>query len=196
MEKSPGKKSAGMPFSVDLNVIHGIMKDPDSQLVRLASSMRGHYADAKALEELIARGDPVHYEVFEKTVPQESGNLQFGISKTYAGTVGGECFMTKGHYHAVPGTAEVYLCLRGEGYMLMKLPGGESAYEKLAPGSVLYVPPFWGHRTVCTGEEPVITFYVYPAEAGHNYGDIEKEGFPVRVFKRAGKIEIVPSRKG
>jgi glucose-6-phosphate isomerase len=138
----------------------------------------------------------VHYEVFEKTVPQESGNLQFGISKTYAGTVGGECFMTKGHYHAVPGTAEVYLCLRGEGYMLMKLPGGESAYERLVPGSVLYVPPFWGHRTVCTGEEPVITFYVYPAEAGHNYGDIEKEGFPVRVFKRAGKIEVVPSRKG
>ena len=196
MDKSTGKKNPVMPFSVDLNVIHGIMKDPDSQLVRLASSMRGHYADAKALEELIARGDPVHYEVFEKTVPQESGNLQFGISKTYPGTVGGECFMTKGHYHAIPGTAEVYLCLRGEGYMLMKLPGGQSAYEKLVPGSVLYVPPFWGHRTVCTGEEPVITFYVYPAEAGHNYGDIEKEGFPVRVFKRAGKIEIVPSRKG
>jgi glucose-6-phosphate isomerase len=196
MEKNTVKGNTGMPFGADVNVIHGIMKNPDSQLVRLASSMRGHYADAKALEELIARGDPVHYEVFEKTVPQESGNLQFGISKTYPGTVGGECFMTKGHYHAIPGTAEVYLCLRGEGYMLMKLPGGQSAYEKLVPGSVLYVPPFWGHRTVCTGEEPVITFYVYPAEAGHNYGDIEKEGFPVRVFKRAGKIEIVPSRKG
>ncbi|MCX7038434.1 MAG: glucose-6-phosphate isomerase [Spirochaetes bacterium] len=196
MEKNTVKRNTGMPFGADVNVIHGIMKNPDSQLVRLASSMRGHYADAKALEELIARGDPVHYEVFEKTVPQESGNLQFGISKTYPGTVGGECFMTKGHYHAIPGTAEVYLCLRGEGYMLMKLPGGQSAYEKLVPGSVLYVPPFWGHRTVCTGEEPVITFYVYPAEAGHNYGDIEKEGFPVRVFKRAGKIEIVPSRKG
>ncbi len=196
MEKSGAKKNAGLPFTADLNVIYGIMKNPDNQLVRLASSMRGHYADAKALEELIARGDPVHYEVFEKTVPQESGNLQFGISKTYPGTVGGECFMTKGHYHAIPGTAEVYLCLRGEGYMLMKLPGGESAYEKLTPGSLLYVPPFWGHRTVCTGDEPLITFYVYPADAGHNYGDIEKEGFPVRVFKRAGTLEIVPSRKG
>jgi glucose-6-phosphate isomerase len=195
MDKNTDKGKAGMPFATDVNVIHGIMKDPDTQLVRLASSMRGHYADAGALEELIARGDPVHYEVFEKTVPQKSGDLQFGISKTYPGTVGGECFMTKGHYHAVPGTSEVYLCLRGEGYMLMKLPGGESAYQKLVPGSVLYVPPFWGHRTVCTGEEPVITFYVYPAEAGHNYGDIEKEGFPVRVFKKAGKIEIVPSAK-
>jgi len=196
MEKSTGKKDAGMPFSADINVIHGIMKDPDTQLVRLASSMRGHYADAKALEELIARGDPVHYEVFEKTVPQKSGDLQFGISKTYPGTVGGECFMTKGHYHAVAGTGEVYLCLRGEGYMLMKLPGGESACERMVPGTVVYVPPLWGHRSVCTGEEPLATFYVYPAEAGHNYGDIEKEGFPVRVFKRAGKIEIVPSRKG
>jgi len=35
---------------------------------------------------------------------------------------------------------------------------------------------------------------VYPAQAGHNYGDIEKEGFPLRVFKRGGKIEIAASK--
>ena len=94
--------------------------------------------------------------------------------------------MTKGHYHAVPGTAEVYLCLRGEGYMLMKLVDGTSAFERFLPGRMVYVPPFWAHRTVNTGEEPLISFCVYPGEAGHNYGDIEKEGFPLRVFKRAG----------
>jgi glucose-6-phosphate isomerase, archaeal len=184
------------PFGVDFDLVHGIMKDPQAHTIRLASSMRGHYKDARALEALIARDDPVHYEVFEMKVPQEAGQLMFCISKTYPGTVGGECFMTKGHYHEMPGTAEIYLCLLGEGYMLMKLPTGESAFEKFLPGRMCYVPPFWGHRTVNTADEPLISLCVYPAEAGHNYGDIEKEGFPLRVFKRAGKVEIVDVKGG
>jgi glucose-6-phosphate isomerase len=190
----PGGPKLDMPFGVDFDLVHGIMKDPQVHTVRLASSMRGHYKDPRALEALVAQGDPVHYEVFEMKIPEEVGQMQFCISKTYPGTVGGECFMTKGHYHQVPGTAEIYLCVRGEGYMLMKLATGESAYERFLPGRMCYVPPFWAHRTVNTGDEPLISFCVYPGEAGHNYGDIEKEGFPVRVFKRAGKVEIVSSK--
>ncbi len=184
------------PFGVDFDLVHGIMKNYESHTVRLASSMRGHYKDAKALEALVAQGDPIHYEVFEMKVPQEVGQIMFCLSKTYPGTVGGECFMTKGHYHQVPGTAEVYLCLRGEGYMLMKLSNGQSAYERFLPGRMVYVPPFWAHRTVNTGDEPLISFCAYPGDAGHNYGDIEKEGFPLRVFKRAGVVEIADSKKG
>jgi hypothetical protein len=41
------------------------MKDPDRRVERRASSMRGHYQDAEALEKLIREeGDPLHYEVF------------------------------------------------------------------------------------------------------------------------------------
>jgi glucose-6-phosphate isomerase len=47
---------------------------------------------------------------------------------------------------------------------------------------------------VNTGAEPLSSLCVYPAEAGHNYGDIEKEGFPLRVFRRSGKVEIVSSK--
>ncbi len=187
-------KETMKPFAADFDLIWGIMKEPDTHTVRLASSMRGHYLDDQALEVLIEGGDPVHYEVFEKTVPQVSGQLQFGISKTMPGLVGEECFMTKGHYHQVANTAEIYICLRGEGYMLMKLPSGESAWERFLPGRLVYVPPYWGHRSVNTGDEPLLTFFVYPGEAGHNYGDIEKEGFPVRVFKRKGEVQI--SRSG
>ena len=132
------------PFGVDFDLVHGIMKDPQVHTVRLASSMRGHYKDAKALEALVAQGDPVHYEVFEMKIPEEAGQLQFCLSKTYPGTVGGECFMTKGHYHAAPGTAEIYLCLRGEGYMLMKLASGESAYERFLPGAHVLCPAVLG----------------------------------------------------
>ena len=182
------------PFGVDYDLVHGIMKDPQNHIVRLASSMRGHYRDAKALEALVAQGDPVHYEVFEYRIPEQPGQLQFCISKTYPGTVGGECVMTKGHYHRVAATAEIYLCLRGEGYMLMKTVEGECLWEEFRPGRVIYVPPYWAHRTVNTGEEPLVSFYVYPGNAGHNYGDIEKQGFPVRVLKRGGKVEFVKTR--
>ena len=129
------------PFGVDLDLIQGVMKNPATHIVRQASSMRGHYADAAALERLIAAGDPVHYEVAEQPVPDAPGQMRFGISTTLPGTVGEECFMTKGHYHAVPDTAEVYVGLRGQGYMLMKTVEGECLWEEFRPGRVIYVPP-------------------------------------------------------
>jgi hypothetical protein len=48
--------------------------------------MRGHFADARALERLVEAGNPVLYEVFEKAVPAEHGHLQVCISLTRAGT--------------------------------------------------------------------------------------------------------------
>ncbi len=178
------------PFGVDFDLVRGVMKNPDSRIIRRASDMRGHYADERALEELIDRGDPLHYEVFEKRIPESYGHLRFCISSTQPGTVGHECYMTKGHYHEQAETAEIYLCLRGLGYMLMKTAANRFASEEFRPGRMIYVPPYWAHRTVNTGEEPLISFCVYPAEAGHNYGDIEKEGFPIRIFKRNGRIEL------
>lgn len=179
------------PFGVDIDLAEAVMKEYNAHLVRKASSMKGHYADAGALERLIQQGDPLHYEVFEKAVPQEAGHLQFGLSKLQPGTVGEEFFMTKGHYHEIPEAAEVYLCLRGKGYMLMKTAEGECRAEYMERGRVVYVPPYWAHRSVNVGDEPLITFYVYPGDAGHNYGDIEEEGFPKRIYKRGGKVEIL-----
>jgi len=94
-------------------------------------------------------------------------------------------------YHEVIETAEIYLCLRGQGYMLMKTADGDAAKEAFVPGRKVYVPPYWAHRNVNTGEEPLISFCLCPGEAGHNYGDIEKEGFPLRVFNRKGKIAFI-----
>ena len=180
------------PFGTDLDLIEGVMKEPDVRIERRASDMRGYYQNEEALEDIIRRGDdPVHYEVFEKDIPERYGQLRFSISKLQPGTVGEECFMTKGHYHSVAETAEIYLCLRGEGCMVMKTVDGRTLAESMKPGRLVYVPPYWAHRSVNTGGEPLISLCIYPAEAGHNYGDIEKQGFPQRVYRRKGTIEIV-----
>ncbi len=178
------------PFSVDIDLAAGVMKDPASRLTRRASDMRGYYRDAAALDALIADGDPVHYEVFERAVPHEYGHLMYCISDLKPGCVGDECFMTKGHYHTRINTGEIYLALRGRGFMMMKTADGQCRWEEFVPGRMVYVPPYWGHRSINTGDEPLISFCVYPGDAGHNYGDIEREGFPKRVFHRGGQIIV------
>jgi glucose-6-phosphate isomerase, archaeal len=178
------------PFTVDFDLAQGLMKNPKNHQVRRASDMKGHYADAAALQKLIDGGDPLHYEVFEVPVPKEDGHLMYCISTLQPGTVGDEYFMTKGHYHQRINTGEIYLALRGEGLMMMKTSDGQCRWEHFAPGRMVYVPPYWGHRSINTGSEPLISFCVYPANSGYNYGDIEKEGFPKRAFARAGKLEI------
>ena len=185
------EKSLIDPFGLIIDLESGIMKNPDRTLVRKASDMAGYYMDERALSELVERQDnPVHYEVSEIPVPEEYGHLMYCISKLRAGLIGDEYFMTKGHYHSISGTAEIYLCLKGTGYMLMKTADGKWKAEEMSRGRMVYVPPFWAHRSVNTGKESLVSFCVYPGDAGHNYGDIENEGFPVRVFQRNSKTII------
>jgi glucose-6-phosphate isomerase len=180
-----------LPFTVDINLETGEMPGATRRLVRKASDMRGYYADAAALERLIReQNDPVHYEVFEVPVPEERGHLMYCISTLQPGLIGEEFFMTKGHYHSVPNTAEIYLCLRGEGYMVMKTADGKFAAERMTRGRMVYVPPYWAHRSINTGGDLLVSFCVYPAEAGHNYGDIASEGFPKRIYRRNGTVVI------
>jgi glucose-6-phosphate isomerase len=180
------------PFTVDFDLENGLMKDAKNYIRRNASDMRGHYQNASALEKIIVDGnDPLHYEVFETPVPKEYGHLMYCISTLQPGMVGEECFMTKGHYHKKVETGEIYLCLRGEGYMMMKTEAGECRYEFMRRGQMVYVPPYWAHRSINAGNaEPLISFCVYLADCGYNYGDIEKEGFPKRVFIRNGKVVV------
>jgi len=181
------------PFTVTIDFAENIMRGADVHNERKASVMRGYYKDSVALEKLIADGnDPLHYETFEKHVPEEYGHLLFCISKIQPGLVGDEFFMTKGHYHTRLNTGEIYLCLQGRGLMLMKTPGGDFDARQMTRGSMVYVPPYWAHRSVNTGTEPLTMFCIWPGDAGHNYGDIEKEGFPKRVHRRDGKESIEP----
>jgi glucose-6-phosphate isomerase len=178
------------PWGVDVDLTDGAMRDPDRVIVRRASDLRGYYRDEEALNRLVADGDPVLYEVFEKEIPATCGHLLLCISKLHPGRVGDEYFMTKGHYHTISGTAEVYLCIAGIGYMMMKTADGRYEAARMRRNRMVYVPPYWAHRSINTGDDPLVSFCVYPGDAGHNYGDIATEGFPKRVFIRDGKEVI------
>jgi glucose-6-phosphate isomerase len=159
----------------------------DNHIRRRLSAMRGQFLDTAAFEQRLAEDDAVLYEVYEMRRPEAPGHLLHGISVVHPGRVGREYFMTKGHFHAVLETAEVYHCLRGRGVMVMETPEGECAVEPLAPGRVLYVPPRWAHRSVNTGDrEDLVLLFVYPAHAGHDYKTIERRGFRTLVLAPEG----------
>ncbi len=164
----------------------------DNHIQRRLSALQGQFADEEAYRRRLAAEDSLIYEVYEIRRPQVPGEVLSGISILHPGKVGREFHMTKGHFHAVVDTAEVYLCLNGEGFMVMENPEGETAVEALSPGKVLYVPPRWAHRSVCTArQQDLVTFFAYPGHSGHDYGTIERQGFAKLVLDGERGIEIV-----
>jgi glucose-6-phosphate isomerase len=179
------------PFTFSISVPDETLSEYDNHIVRRLSAMVGQYQDAQAFTAMLSQ-DPVLYEVYEIKRPESEGELMNGISIVHPGKVGEEYFMTKGHFHTVLDTAEVYYCLKGEGVMVMETPEGEWSIEELHPGYVLYVPPRWAHRSVNTGQlVNLVTFFIYPGNAGHDYGTIEQQGFRKLVVERDGRVQVI-----
>lgn len=181
-----------VPFTFDISIADEILSEYDNHIERRLSAMKGQFLDTQAYEAMLAEDDTLLYEVYEIKRPEIAGELLNGLSIVHPGTVGHEYFMTKGHFHTVIDTSEVYYCLKGEGVMVMETPEGEWAVEPLRPNAVLYVPPRWAHRSVNTSpNEDLVTFFVYPGNAGHDYGTIETQGFRKLVVERNGVPVIV-----
>lgn len=186
------KNEKDTPFTFGVNVAQATLEQYDNHITRTLSSMKGQYLDTAAYEAILAEEDRLLYEVFEIRRPEIAGELLHGLSVVHPGKVGREYFMTKGHFHTVLETAEVYYCLKGRGCMVMETPEGDWAVEELRPGRVLYVPPRWAHRSVNTGaDEDLVTFFVYPGHSGHDYGTIEQQGFRKLVVEENGQPKII-----
>jgi glucose-6-phosphate isomerase len=176
---------------VDFDLYTGLSKSREP-LRRKLSNMKGMYHDQAAFEAAVKADDRLVYEFFDMGVPESSGDVAYGTSITYPGKVGDEYHMTKGHFHTVLDTAEVYYCLRGHGLMMMESPDGEVEVQELTPGKAVYVPGRYAHRSInVSPKEPLITFFAFPGHAGHDYGSIETQGFRKLVVERDGKPALV-----
>lgn len=180
------------PYSFRISLPSGEPTTFKKHTQRYLTDMVGQYVDLAAFNRLLNLENQLLYEVYELSRPDHPGELIHGISVLYPGKVGNEYFMTKGHFHVVVNTAEIYHCLQGQGYMVMENPQGETHVEELSPGSVLYVPPCWAHRSVNTSpDQNLITLFAYPGNAGHDYGTIETKGFRKLVIEQEGKPVVI-----
>jgi len=180
------------PFTFTIPLPGAIPSRADNHIQRRLSALKGQFLDEAAFGKMLSEDDRLIYEVYEIHRPEIEGELLMGISIVHPGKVGREFYMTKGHFHTVLDTAETYYCMHGEGFMVMETPEGETDVEPLSPGKVLYVPPGWAHRSVCTSrKEDLVTFFAYPGNSGHDYGTIEQVGFRKLVVECEKGPEII-----
>jgi len=180
------------PFGFEIDIAGAAIPARDRCMQRRLSALRGQYQDTAGFDHMVEQGDPLIYEVHEVLRPESSGELLSGLSIVHPGRVGDEYFMTKGHYHSVRGTAEIYYCLKGHGLLLMENEDGDWTAEEFRPGRAVYVTPNYAHRSVNLSlDEDLVTFFVYPGHAGHDYATIESNGFRKRVVHRDGTFELI-----
>jgi len=182
------------PFNMFFDLKTGMSNEKDPTRRRL-SNMKGMYADDAAFDAAVKANDELVYEFYELKLPETPGDLLFGTSIVYPGKVGNEYFMTKGHFHTILDTAEVYYCLSGNGYMLMESPEGDWDAQLMTPGKAVYVPKRYAHRSINIGNEKLVTFFVFRADAGHDYGTIETKGYRKLIVEKDGQPVIIDNPK-
>jgi len=176
-------------FTVDFDMTTGFSSLATSTK-RRASNMEGMYYDNEALANLLTE-NPVIYEFYELGAPEHDGDIAAGTSIVYPGKIGNEYHMTAGHFHTILDTAEVYYCISGKGYMLVENKSGDSHAYPIKAGEMVYVPKGYAHRSINVGDTPLVTFFAFRGDAGHDYGTIREKGFRKLIVEVDGKPEIV-----
>lgn len=184
------------PFYVEnpipFDSITGLADCEKPVLERRYSDMKNMYLSEETRQQKELDGNDVIYRFYDLGIPEKSSDLAYGTSIVYPGKVGNEYHMTNGHFHTILDTAEIYYCQTGYGMMMMESPEGDILYKEMRPGQAVYVPGRYAHRSINLSEtETLITFYVFRADAGHDYGSIKEKGFRKLVVEEAGKWVVI-----
>ncbi|MGH2627465.1 MAG: glucose-6-phosphate isomerase family protein [Anaerolineales bacterium] len=180
------------PFATHLDLRSGALRPAGPVVLRRLSDVGPMFADQAAVAGILEReGDRLIYEVYPVDLPEEPGQVLHGSTILYPGRVGDQFHMTKGHFHTRRDRAEVYLCLSGRGALLLQTEDGQTRLLPMEPGTVAYVPPYWGHRTANTGDEPFVFFAAWPGDSGHDYAAVERGDFPKILVARGGQAILI-----
>lgn len=160
-----------------VDIESGQLKGASNRYVKTFRDLEGLYEDEAALAAVIAeKGDAVAYEVTDYKPSNNAGDIIIGVTRMEPGKIGNEYYMTRGHIHARPNRPEMYYGESGLGVMLLESPDGQVRTIEIGPKTMCYVPPFWIHRSVNVGTEPLVMTFAYPADSGQDYDIIAKAG--------------------
>lgn len=178
------------PEGVAIDGRSGAVTPETGRYVKRLSELRGIYQDKAAFERAITDGnDPIAYEVIDYR--KKESDLSFGTTIMSPGKVGGEYFMTRGHYHERPECGEAYYTQSGEGLLLLESRTGESRTVEMKPGICAFIPPDWAHRSINTGREKLVFVWFCQTDAGHDYGTILTHGMRKIAVERGGKCAVI-----
>ena len=165
------------PILANLKIMTGNFPQATGYYSKTFNELKGMYENEQEFQKMLPKWrNRVVYEVWEHRTSKNKGDLVFGTSVMKPGCVGDEFFLTRGHQHQKAYCAETYFCLSGKGVILMESPDGEIKALKLGKGQLVYVPPFWLHRSVNIGDSELVTLFTYNSDAGQNYEILKKRG--------------------
>jgi glucose-6-phosphate isomerase len=165
------------PFPAFLSATSLEIQPNTGGYVKHIDDLGGIYFDEESFQQIAeSRGEEIAYRVNELRFTEQGNDLITGISVLNPGKVGSEFFMTRGHLHQRGDRSETYYCLSGHGILLMETLEGKVEAAEMRPGSLVYVPPFWLHRSVNVGSAIFATLFSYPADAGQNFEIVRKAG--------------------
>ena len=180
-----------LPAGIVIDPLTGAMSESTGEYTKRLSEFRGIYRDSEALEALLAeQGDIVTYKVVEHREP--GGDIFFGTTTMFPGQVGGEFFMTRGHYHERRDRGEIYYVQSGTG-LLLQSRQGEVRSVDMKPGVCAFIPPDWAHRSVNTGGDKLVFVWCCNQDAGHDYAEIATRGMRQLVLAQHGKAALAPN---
>jgi glucose-6-phosphate isomerase len=160
-----------------VDIESGQLQGASNRYVKTFRDLDGLYEDQAAFSLVIAaKGDEIAYEVTDYKPSNDSGDMIIGVTRMEPGTIGREYYMTRGHIHARPNRPEMYYGESGTGVMLLESPDGQVRTVEIRPRTMCYVPPFWIHRSVNVGNEPLVMTFAYPADSGQDYEIIARAG--------------------
>ena len=148
---------------------------------RTVRDLLDYWQDRNAAEIL---ADPPLYETetyFSKPDGTE-GAILWGSTRLFPGNVGGEYFMTRGHWHTKPTHGELIICVSGTGLVALMDKDRVTTTVELAPGVTYHIDGTLAHRTINTGNEPLVFWCAWAADCGHNYESILESGFSQRFY--------------
>lgn len=184
-------KDIDYPISLIFDAENGFI-DPCPQVTpRHLSDLKMMFNDQHAIEEILKIEDRLIYEIRYYPFVTSNSDMALAVTRIFPGVIGNEYHMTKGHKHERPDQAEVYYCLKGEGYLLLDTLEGEFRAIQWYPGTITHIPPMWAHRVVNTGTDILVFMGIFHLSAGHDYDIVASKGFSYRVFSENGKPTLV-----
>lgn len=179
-----------MPMQLLIDLASGEFAPFADFYERRLSQLAPLFGDQEAVRQILAASDPLLFDVRTRPFVTSVSDLTFTVTRIYPGTVGGEYYMTKGHFHILLEQPEIQFCLSGQGCLLLESAEGDFQAHWWTPGSLSHIAPGYAHRIANTGSEPLIFATIYHLSTGHDYSDIAKHGFSRRVVEQDGKPSL------
>ncbi len=146
---------------------------------RTVGDLLEYWGDREAAEAMAST--PLYEtETYFSKPDGTEGAILWGSTRLFPGTVGREYFMTRGHWHLKPTHGELIVVVSGTGFVALMDRDRKATTVELQPGTTYHIDGTLAHRTINTGDEPLVFWCAWAADCGHEYESIAREGFSER----------------